>query len=52
MLPQEIKAMSATKEILIFEGLSKPIMCDKIAYYKDKAFISRLLPKVDIPSII
>jgi type IV secretion system protein VirD4 len=52
MLPQEIKALSPEKEILIFEGLSRPIMCDKIFYYKDKAFTSRLLDKVVVPAII
>jgi type IV secretory pathway TraG/TraD family ATPase VirD4 len=52
MLPQEIKALSPEKEILIFEGLSRPIMCDKIFYYKDKAFTSRLVEKVHVKSIL
>jgi type IV secretion system protein VirD4 len=52
MLPQEIKALSPDKEILIFEGLSRPIMCDKIFYYKDKAFTSRLVEKVHVKSIL
>lgn len=49
MLPQELKAMSPDKEILIFEGLNQPVFCDKIRYYKDKSFTSRLLPKAIIP---
>lgn len=52
MLPQEIKALSTEKEILIFEGLSRPILCDKIFYFKDKAFTSRLIPKVSVPVIL
>jgi type IV secretion system protein VirD4 len=52
MLPQEIKALSMEKEILIFEGLSSPVLCDKIFYFKDKAFKSRLLPKANVPVIL
>ncbi|WP_434778238.1 type IV secretory system conjugative DNA transfer family protein [Neisseria sp. Ec49-e6-T10] len=49
MLPQELKAMSADKEIFLFEGLERPVMCDKIRYYKDPAFTQRLLPKASVP---
>ncbi len=49
MLPQEIKALSMEKEILVMEGLSRPILCDKIFYYKDKSFTARLLPKASVP---
>jgi type IV secretion system protein VirD4 len=49
MLPQELKAMSSDKEILVFEGLTNPVLCDKIRYYKDTSFTKRLLPKVLIP---
>jgi type IV secretion system protein VirD4 len=49
MLPQELKAMSVDSEIIIFEGLSSPVMCEKIKYYKDKNFTSRLLPAIQAP---
>jgi type IV secretion system protein VirD4 len=48
MLPQELKAMSPNKEILIYEGIPNPIMCNKIKYYTDEIFKSRLLPKTNI----
>lgn len=51
MLPQELKAMPAEKEIFFFEGLAHPVMCDKIVYYKDKRFTSRLLPPMDVPRL-
>lgn len=51
MLPQELKAMSPDKEIFLYEGLSQPVMCDKIRYYKEDVFKQRLLEKVDIPPI-
>lgn len=51
MLPQELKAMSSDKEIILYEGLSQPIMCDKIRYYLEPEFKKRLLPKVNIPEI-
>jgi type IV secretion system protein VirD4 len=51
MLPQELKAMSNDSEIIIFEGMSNPIMCSKIKYYKDKNFTSRLQPAVHVPTL-
>jgi type IV secretion system protein VirD4 len=51
MLPQELKSMSNDSEIIIFEGMSNPIMCSKIKYYKDKNFTSRLKPAVEIPTL-
>ena len=51
MLPQELKAMPGTKEIVFYEGIANPVMCDKIAYYKDSRFTKRLLPKVDVPAL-
>lgn len=47
MLPQELKAMSNTKEVFFFEALPHPVMCDKIRYYEDSYFTKRLLPKVE-----
>jgi type IV secretion system protein VirD4 len=37
MLPQEIKALSAKKEIIFVEGSLRPIMADKIRYYADQS---------------
>jgi type IV secretion system protein VirD4 len=48
MLPQELKAMSTNKEILIYEGIPNPIMCSKIKYYVDDIFKNRLLPKIQV----
>jgi type IV secretion system protein VirD4 len=49
MLPQELKAMGFDKEVFMYEGIPHPVLCDKIKYYQDKYFTSRLLPKVETP---
>jgi type IV secretion system protein VirD4 len=49
MLPQELKAMPGDKEIFVYEGLGNPVLCKKIRYYQDKIFLSRLLPKTEVP---
>lgn len=49
MLPQELKAMGDDKQILLVEGMAHAVMSDKIRYYKDAAFKSRLLPKANVP---
>lgn len=51
MLPQELKAMGNDTEVFLYEGIPHPVKCDKIRYYKDKYFTSRLMPKVDIPAL-
>lgn len=51
MLPQELKSMANTKEIFIFEGIDKPVMCDKIRYYEDPIFTKRLLDQVALPTL-
>ncbi|MBO8042977.1 type IV secretory system conjugative DNA transfer family protein, partial [Pseudomonas aeruginosa] len=51
MLPQELKAMGPDKEVFLYEGIPHPVECDKIRYYKDRYFTSRLLPKVDVPML-
>ena len=51
MLPQELKAMGNDTEVFLYEGISHPVKCDKIRYYKDRYFTSRLLPKIDVPLI-
>lgn len=51
MLPQELKAMGVEKEVFFYEGIPHPVKCDKIRYYKDRHFTSRLMPKVEIPAL-
>ena len=51
MLPQELKAMGADKEVFLCEGLPHPVLCGKIRYYQDPYFTSRLKPKVDVPAL-
>lgn len=51
MLPQELKAMGADKEILLIEGMNSPALVDKIRYYQERMFKSRLMPPVTIPSL-
>jgi type IV secretion system protein VirD4 len=51
MLPQELKALGPEKEVFFYEGIPHPVMCEKIRYYEDRHFTSRLLPKVGIPQL-
>jgi len=51
MLPQELKAMSTDKEIFLCEGLPHPVLCEKIRYYQDRYFTSRLKPKIGVPTL-
>jgi type IV secretion system protein VirD4 len=51
MLPQELKAMGADKEVFLCEGMPHPVLCEKIRYYQDRYFTSRLRPKVDVPAL-
>lgn len=51
MLPQELKAMGFDKEVFLYEGIPHPVMCEKIKYYQDRHFTSRLLPKTDVPAL-
>jgi type IV secretion system protein VirD4 len=48
MLPQEIKEMGVTREIVSIEN-TKPILADKICYYTDLVFRERLLPPPELP---
>jgi len=41
--------MGPDKEIFLCEGLAHPVLCDKIKYYQDKYFSSRLQRKVKVP---
>lgn len=49
MLPQELKALGADRQVLVLEDLPHPVLCQKIRYYKDKRFTARLLPKAPVP---
>jgi type IV secretion system protein VirD4 len=51
MLPQELKAMGYDKEIFLYEGLPHPVLCEKIKYYQDRRFTSRLRPRVAVPML-
>ena len=51
MLPQELKAMGPDREVVMYEGIAHPVMCEKIRYYKDKRYTARLLPRAQVPTI-
>jgi type IV secretion system protein VirD4 len=51
MLPQELKALGPDREVVMFEGIAHPVLCEKIRYYKDKRYTNRLLPKVAVPTL-
>jgi len=51
MLPQELKAMGPDRQIILYEGMPQPVLCDKIRYYQDKHFSSRLRPKARVPTL-
>lgn len=48
LLPQEFKELGSERLVAIFENC-KPILGEKIRYYRDKAFTSRLLPAPRVP---
>jgi type IV secretion system protein VirD4 len=48
LLPQEFKQLGSERLVVIFENC-KPILGEKIRYYRDKAFTSRLLPAPAVP---
>lgn len=48
LLPQEFKELGSERLVVIFENC-KPILGEKIRYYRDKAFTSRLLPAPVVP---
>jgi len=50
LLPQEVKEIGQDKEIIALEN-TKPILCEKIRYYDDPVFMSRLLPAPEIPKL-
>jgi type IV secretion system protein VirD4 len=48
LLPQEFKELGSERLVVIFENC-KPILGEKIRYYRDKAFASRQLPAPTVP---
>ena len=48
LLPQEFKELGSERLVVIFENC-KPILGEKIRYYRDKAFTSRLLKAPTVP---
>ena len=50
MLPQELKELGQWKEIVLLEN-TKPILCDKIRYYDDPAFNSRVMQSPVVPPL-
>ena len=51
MLPQELKALGGTRQVVLYEGMPNPVLCDKIRYYRDAYFRRRLLPAVVVPTL-
>jgi len=48
MLPEEVRQLSSRKEIL-FKESQRPVLAQKIRYYDDSTFKSRLLPPASVP---
>ncbi|WP_243412365.1 type IV secretory system conjugative DNA transfer family protein [Cognatiluteimonas telluris] len=51
LLPQELKALGADRQVLLCEGLAHPALCDKLRYYSDRRFRRRLLPRTAVPDL-
>ncbi|WP_321853828.1 type IV secretory system conjugative DNA transfer family protein [Burkholderia cenocepacia] len=50
MLPQEIKELARDKEIILLEN-TKPILADRICYWRDRAFTSRVMDTPAVPAL-
>ena len=50
MLPQEIKELARDKEIILLEN-TKPILADRICYWRDRAFTSRVVGAPAVPAL-
>src|SRR5260370_3222995 len=50
MLPQELKELGRDKEIILLEN-TKPILAEKICYWRDPAFTSRLAAAPRVPAM-
>ena len=50
LLPQELKELGRDKEIILLEN-TKPILAEKICYWRDPAFTSRLAAAPRVPTM-
>jgi len=50
LLPQEFKELGSERLVIVLENC-KPILGEKIRYYREKVFTARLLPPPDVPTI-
>ena len=50
LLPQELKELGRDKEIIVLEN-TKPILADKICYWRDPEFVSRVMAAPSIPAM-
>lgn len=50
LLPQEFKELGSERLVVVMEGC-KPILGDKIRYYREKVFKERLLPAPPVPEM-
>lgn len=50
LLPQELKELGPDKEIVLFEN-AKPILAEKIVYYRDPVFVAVLRPPPAVPRL-
>jgi type IV secretion system protein VirD4 len=50
LLPQEFKELGIDKEVVLVENV-KPILADKIRYYADPLFMSRLVEAPELPEV-
>ena len=50
LLPQELKELGREKEIILLEN-TKPILAERICYWRDPVFASRLVAAPDVPTM-
>ncbi|WP_175964285.1 type IV secretory system conjugative DNA transfer family protein [Burkholderia pyrrocinia] len=50
LLPQELKELGRNKEIIVLEN-TKPILADKICYWRDPEFASRVVAAPSVPAM-
>ena len=50
MLPQELRELGTEREIVLLEN-TRPILAEKIRYYSDPVFKSRLFPPASLPTV-
>ncbi|KVF64818.1 MULTISPECIES: type IV secretory system conjugative DNA transfer family protein [Burkholderia cepacia complex] len=50
LLPQELKELERDKEIILLEN-TKPILADKICYWRDPEFASRVVPAPSVRAL-